>query len=363
VEFGVFYEVPVPYPRDPQGELRAFRDCVAMAELAERAGFASFWTSEHHFLDEFSHSSAPGVLDGAIAARTERIRIGRGVDLLSYPYTHPVRTAEEAATVDLLSEGRLDLIAGRSSTRAELEGFGIRPDDTLSMWEEALRVVIGAWTEDVFHFEGKHFAFPARAVVPKPYQRPHPPLWAAARSPASHERVGRQGLGLLSATLGSAPEAVAPRIARYRVGLAEAEPIGQFVNARAAALTLAHAAGTTREAIADARASFEWYVQEGAKQLRALARWRNELATGEPSPARLEGFADLDPRILTFDALDSVGACLVGDAERVIRGARRYAAAGCEILFCVVQPHAIPHDAVRRSLALFGEHVIPALRG
>ena len=115
--------------------------------------------------------------------------------LLPYPYNHPVRSAESAAVVDLLSEGRLEFGTGRSSTRVELEGFGIRPDATLSMWEEALRVVVGAWTEDVFHFEGKHFTFPPRAVVPKPLQRPHPPLWAAARSADGHERVGRRASG------------------------------------------------------------------------------------------------------------------------------------------------------------------------
>jgi alkanesulfonate monooxygenase SsuD/methylene tetrahydromethanopterin reductase-like flavin-dependent oxidoreductase (luciferase family) len=362
VEFGVFYEIPVPYPRDARSELRAYQECVESAELAERAGFESFWTGEHHFLDEFSHCSAPGVLYGAIAARTERIRIGHGVRLLPYPYNHPVRAAESAAVVDLLSEGRLEFGTGRSSTRVELEGFGIRPDETLSMWEEALRIVVGAWTEDVFHFDGKHFQFPARAIVPKPLQRPHPPLWAAARSPDGHERVGRQGLGLLSATLATAPEDLAGRIARYRRGLSEAEPIGHFVNPRAATFTLAHVAETTREAIADARASFEWYLQEGAKQLRSLARWRSELSGGE-SEGVLQGFVDLDPRILSFDFMDSVGACLVGDPERAIRAARRYAEAGCDLLLCLVQPHSIPHAKVRRSIDLFGKHVIPALRG
>ena len=363
MEFGVFYEIPVPYPRDSRSELRAFQQCIETAELAERAGFESFWTGEHHFLDEFSHCSAPGVLYGAIAARTERIRIGHGVRLLPYPYNHPVRSAESAAVVDLLSEGRLEFGTGRSSTRVELEGFGIRPDETLAMWEEALRVVVGAWTEDVFHFEGKHFQFPARAVVPKPLQRPHPPLWAVARSADGHERIGRQGLGLLSASLGSAPESLAPRFARYRRGLAEAEPIGHFVNARAATFTLAHVAETTREAIAEARASFEWYVREGAKHLRGLARWRDELAGQPRTSGPLQSFADLDPRVLSFDSLDSVGACLVGDPERVVRAARRYAAAGCDLLLCLPQPHSIPQDKVRRSLELFGKYVIPALRG
>jgi alkanesulfonate monooxygenase SsuD/methylene tetrahydromethanopterin reductase-like flavin-dependent oxidoreductase (luciferase family) len=362
VQLGVFYEIPVPYPRDPRSELRAYRECIDAAEIADRAGFASFWTGEHHFLDEYSHSSAPEVLFGAIAARTDRIRIGHAVRLLPHPYNHPVRSAECAAVVDLLSEGRLEFGTGRAITRTEVEGLGIHPDETYAMWEEALRVVVGAWTEDVFAFEGKHFSIPPRAVVPKPIQRPHPPLWAAARSAAAHERVGRQGLGVLSTALATPPEIVGQRIASYRKGLAQAEPIGRFVNPRAACFTLVHVAESTREAIAEARASFEWFVREGAEQLRALAHWRGELAAADPRSA-LRDFLDLDPRTLSFDALDSVGACLVGDPDRVLRAARRFAAAGCDLLICVTQPHAIPHDKVRRSLELLGKHVIPALRG
>ena len=251
------------------------------AELAERAGFESFWTGEHHFLDEFSHCSAPGVLYGAIAARTERIRIGHGVRLLPYPYNHPVRAAESAAVVDLLSEGRLEFGTGRSTTRAELEGFGIRPDETRSMWEEALRIVVGAWTEDVFHFDGKHFQIPPRArrseaapaAASAALGRDAQPGRARARRPPGP----RAALGHLA----TAPEDLAGRIARYRRGLAEAEPIGHFINPRAATFTLAHVAETTREAIADA-AGLLRVVPAGACEAAPLARALARRASVEP---------------------------------------------------------------------------------
>jgi alkanesulfonate monooxygenase SsuD/methylene tetrahydromethanopterin reductase-like flavin-dependent oxidoreductase (luciferase family) len=361
VKFGLFCEIPVPRPRDPRSELRAYQECVETAVAAERAGFESFWTVEHHFLDEFSHCSAPGVLYGAVAARTRTLRIGHGVRLLPFPYNHPVRAAEAAAVVDLLSEGRLEFGTGRSATRIELEAFGIDPEETLPMWEEALRLVVRAWTEDPCSFEGKHFRFPPRSVLPKPLQQPHPPLWAATTSAPSHERIGRLGLGLLSFTIGVPPEELAQRIALYRRGLTEARPIGRFVNARAATFTMVHVADTTQEAVADARESFAWYAQTGVRQIQTLARWQVERQRDYATYEYVKPLAGMDPGVLSFDYLDSIGACLVGDPERVIATARRYAAAGCDLLLCLAQPRAIPHAKVLRSLELLGEQVIPAL--
>jgi alkanesulfonate monooxygenase SsuD/methylene tetrahydromethanopterin reductase-like flavin-dependent oxidoreductase (luciferase family) len=361
MQFGLFYEIPVPRPWTERSELRAYRECVEAAVLADRVGFESFWTVEHHFLEEFSHCSAPGVLYGAVAALTERIRIGHGVRLLPFPYNHPVRAAEAAAVVDLLSEGRLEFGTGRSATRIELEAFGIQPDETRPMWEEALRLIVRAWTDDVFSWEGKHFRFPPRRVVPKPLQKPHPPLWAATTSPPSHELIGRLGLGLLSFTIGVPPEELAQRIKLYRQGLARAEPIGHFTNGRAATFTMVHVGETTKEAIADARASFEWYAQTGVKQIQTLGQWQLELQRDYATYEYVKPIANMDVSVLSFDFLDSVGACLVGDPERVIATAKRYAAAGCDLLLCLAQPHAIPHAKVLRSIELIGEHVIPAL--
>ncbi len=133
MELALMYELTVPRPWRQDSAVTAFYDTLEQIELADRLGFHSVWTVEHHFLDEYSFSSAPGVFYGAIAARTEQIRIGHGVRLLPYPYNHPVRAAEAAATVDVLSRGRLEFGTGRSGTRTEMEGFGIRPDETRPM--------------------------------------------------------------------------------------------------------------------------------------------------------------------------------------------------------------------------------------
>ena len=147
MEFALFYEIPVPKPWTPDSEHQAYKNVIEEAILGEQAGFQSFWTVEHHFLDEYSHCSAPDALYGAIAAQTSTLRIGHGVRLLPKPYNHPIRAAEAAAVVDIISDGRLEFGTGRSSTRAELEGFGADPDLTRAQWEEGLRMVVGAWTE------------------------------------------------------------------------------------------------------------------------------------------------------------------------------------------------------------------------
>ena len=224
MKFGLFYEIPVARPWTERSEYDAYHNTIEQAVLADRVGFDSFWTVEHHFLEEFSHCSAPGVLYGAIAAQTQNLRIGHGVRLLPFPYNHPIRAAEAAAVLDLICDGRLEFGTGRSATRAELEGFGIHPNDTRELWREALEMVVGAWTEEVFQWKGKHFEMPPRRVVPKPIQRPHPPLWVASTSPETHEAAGENGLGLLSFTIGVPPEDLAERLKLYRRGIENAKP-------------------------------------------------------------------------------------------------------------------------------------------
>ena len=362
MQFGIFCEIPVPRPFTPRRERDAYHHTLAQAVLGDELGYHSFWTVEHHFLEEFSHCSAPGVLYGAVAARTKRIRIGHGVRLLPFPYNHPIRAAEGAAVLDLISDGRVEFGTGRSSTRAELEGFGIDPQRTRELWEEALDVIVAAWTNDVFEWNGKAFRFPPRRVIPKPLQDPHPPLWGATSSPDSHRIMGEKGMGLLSFTIGTPPEELKQRIDLYRDGLTRARPVGKFVNGRAATFTMVHCAETKAAARADAATSFEWYARKGTEAVASVSRWMRELGQASGTYAYGDALADLDTSFLNFDFLESTGACVVGDPAQCLATAKRYEAAGCDLLLCLVQPYAIPHAKVMRSIELLGQHVIPAFR-
>jgi alkanesulfonate monooxygenase SsuD/methylene tetrahydromethanopterin reductase-like flavin-dependent oxidoreductase (luciferase family) len=239
MRFALFYEIPVPRPWDEDAERLAYQHVIEEAVAGEEYGFDAFWTVEHHFLEEYSHCSNPEVLYGAIAALTSRIRLGFGVRLMPKPYNHPVRSAEAAAVLDLISNGRVDFATGRSATRAELEGFGIDPHQTRSMWREAIEHVVGCWTNDEHEFQGEHWQMPRRRVLPKPLQKPHPPLWGATSSDDGHREVGSLGLGLCSFAVGVPPEEVKRKIDIYREAIAGCTtPIGHHVHSDAATFTM-----------------------------------------------------------------------------------------------------------------------------
>jgi alkanesulfonate monooxygenase SsuD/methylene tetrahydromethanopterin reductase-like flavin-dependent oxidoreductase (luciferase family) len=364
VKLALFYEIPVARPWTEGQERAAYRDVLEQAVLGDQMGFHSFWSVEHHFLEEFSHCSNPEVLYGAVAARTERIRIGYGVRLLPKPYNHPVRTAESVAVLDLLSGGRVEFGTGRSSTRRELEGFGVSPHETREMWAEALEHIVGCWTHDEYEFAGKHWSMPRRRVLPKPLQKPHPPLWGATTSPEGHRAMGRLGIGLCSFTVGVPPEDLALRVGLYRKGLAECEkPIGAFKNEQAATFTMVHCADSNARAFEEARESMVWYPKHGSGLIAEMADWigGEELGSygyaGDIKQLRDSGALDA----LSFDYIVESGAAVVGDPDRCVEIAKRYRASGCDLLFCLVNPYKIPHEQVMHSIELLGRHVIPEL--
>jgi alkanesulfonate monooxygenase SsuD/methylene tetrahydromethanopterin reductase-like flavin-dependent oxidoreductase (luciferase family) len=360
MQFALFYEIPVARPWTRRSEHDAYKSVLEQVVLGEQAGFHSVWTVEHHFLEEFSHCSNPEVLYGAIAAKTSRIRIGYGVRLMPFPYNHPVRSAESAAVLDLLSDGRVEFGTGRSSTRDELEGFGIDPHRTRELWEEAVDVVVAAWTNDVLEWNGKAFKIPPRRVLPKPLQDPHPPLWGATSSPDSHRIMGEKGMGLLSFTIGTPPEELKQRIDLYRDGLTRAKPVGKFVNGRAATFTMVNVAPTREQARAIAAESFEWYARKGTAAVASVSKWMREMGQSSGTYAYGDALADLDTSFLTFDFLESSGASIVGDPATCLETAKRYEAAGCDLLLCLVNPYRIPRDKVLQTIELLGKHVIPA---
>jgi len=363
VKFALFYEIPVAKPWDAESEHQAYKNTLEQAILGDKVGFHSFWTVEHHFLEEYSHCSNPEILYGAIAARTKNIRIGYGVRLLPQPYNHPIRTAESVAVLDLLSDGRVEFGTGRSSTRAELEGFDINPHETRAMWSEALEHIVGAWTNETYQADGKywHMGGPRR-VQPKPLQKPHPPIWGATSSPEGHKEIGRHGIGLCSFTVGVPPEDLAGRIALYREGLAECkEPAGKFVNDQAATFTMVHCEPDKEAAYATAADSFVWYVRHGSWLIASVAELLEgkDLGSYEYTAAPLEHHRAGHLEHLNFDFLHGSGSCIVGDPDECIETARRYEAAGCDLLLCLVNPYAIPHEKVMQSIELLGTKVIP----
>jgi alkanesulfonate monooxygenase SsuD/methylene tetrahydromethanopterin reductase-like flavin-dependent oxidoreductase (luciferase family) len=367
MKFGLFYEIPVPRPRTRESELQAYRNVLEQAVLGDKLGFDAFWTVEHHFLDEFSHCSNPEVLYGAVAARTQNLRIGYGVRLAPKPYNHPVRSAESAAVLDLISNGRVDFGTGRSSTRLELEGFGIDPGDTREMWQEAIEHIVGCWTHEEYEFEGRHWSMPRRRVIPKPIQDPHPPVYGATGSDSGHQLMGELGIGLCSFGVGLPPSDVKRRIDIYRKAIAGcSRPLGAFMNDRAAAFTMVNCAPTRQESYEVSRDSFVWYTRTAAGLVASVANWLDEMKQDlgtydylkEAQVAVEQGLTDL----VNFDYLKDSQAVIVGDPDQVIATCKAYQEAGVDLLLCLMDPHSVPHEKVMQTIEMMGKHVIPEFR-
>src|SRR3989441_7625155 len=184
MKFGVFYELQRPRPWGPDGEEKLVREALEQIELADRLGFDSVWEVEHHFLEEYSHSSAPEVFLAAASQRTRRIRLGHGIVQLPLGFNHPARVAERISMLDLVSGGRVEFGTGESASRMELEGFGVSPAEKRAMWQEAAAQVALMLSQSPYPgYDGKYFKMPPRNVVPKPVQKTHPPMWLARSSP------------------------------------------------------------------------------------------------------------------------------------------------------------------------------------
>jgi alkanesulfonate monooxygenase SsuD/methylene tetrahydromethanopterin reductase-like flavin-dependent oxidoreductase (luciferase family) len=356
VEFGLLYEWQMPLGVSREEESGRFLQMQEQIRFAESVGFKSVWSVEHHFLESFSHASAPEVLLTWAAANTTTMRIGHGVRLLPYPYNHPIRAAEQAATLDLLSQGRLEFGSGRSATAAELGGFGIDPAETRAMWRESLEVILKAWTEEVVEHEGKYFRQAPRVMVPKPLQQPHPPLWMSCTSPESHEVAGALGLGLLSFTLALDFQEVADRVAKYRERIKTANPIGKFVNNQTGVFVMAHCAETNELARERAEQGVMQYQHD---QIELLSSLIPELKEGS-SYDYYDRFVGVDYDKFTYDYLDRKEMVLVGDPERCIQLAKKYEQIGIDRLLLFVQYKDMPHEHTMDALRLFGKEVLPA---
>ena len=239
MRFSLLYEIALPIELEQQGktESDAFWEAVEQIRYAEEMGFDTVWLVEHHFLEDLSRSSANETFLAAIAQHTSRIRIGLGVCLMPPLYNHPFKVAEKVASLDIVSRGRVEFGCGRSTTAAELDGFGIPAADARAMMVEAMRVVPDIWREREFAgYKGRFMDLPSRVVVPKPVQKPHPPMWMACGSPTSYRLAGELGVGCLSFTI-SEPTELAEALGHYREGLANANPVGDFVNENIAGFT------------------------------------------------------------------------------------------------------------------------------
>ncbi|MCZ6707885.1 MAG: LLM class flavin-dependent oxidoreductase [Chloroflexi bacterium] len=352
MEFGLFYELIALRPHDDAAVQRAYAEALEQIQFAEEMGFGYVWETEHHFTEKFSYSSAPELFLTAAAQRTSKIRLGHGVVLLTM--NHPVRAAERAAVLDILSNGRLEFGTGRGTSEAELGGFDIDPEISRDMWDEAVRMIPKMWTQDSFEHNGRFWQIPPRNVIPKPVQKPHPPMWVSGVSPHTFELAAQMGLGVLSFSL-SAPGQSEKAVAAYKDQVQRAEPVGEFVNNKVAAFTVTLCLEDNEEAKEVGGFSAAAY-SAGAASL--YGKWEKDEGAWRAWYGR-EYFVEQEAEPGEVDKLVDQAVVCIGDPEACIRVIKHWEEVGVDQIMCLMQGGRIPHDKVMESIRLFGEHVIP----
>ena len=283
MKFGLFYQIQVPKPWDEESEARRIWEALDQIAFAEEMGYDSVWFSEHHFRPVWSHNSAPDLTLAAVTQRTYRIRMGIGVVLA--PIHHPLHTAARMATLDILSKGRVDVGLGRTGYPYQLTPYGTDLEHTRGMWEEFAEVLPRIWTEEEVSHDGEYFHIPPRQVLPKPLQKPHPPLWSACASEETTRRAGELGLGALVGSEGGI-DRVAGTLELYYKSLNGAH--GPTVNSQNALMTAGFCHEDSKVARERGTELVDWYLQPAARTGEVgLARRRPRLrAAGLPGVLR-----------------------------------------------------------------------------
>jgi alkanesulfonate monooxygenase SsuD/methylene tetrahydromethanopterin reductase-like flavin-dependent oxidoreductase (luciferase family) len=370
MRFGIFYEHQIPRPWGDDGEHRLMNDALDQIELADHVGFDYVWEVEHHFLEEYSHSSASGVFLGAASQRTERIRLGFGILPLPTGYLHPARVAETAAMLDLVSGGRVELGTGETSSGVELEGFGVDRDTKRAQWEEMLPVVARMMVEEPFAgVDGRFLSMPPRNVIPKPLQKPHPPLWVACSRRETIRLAAEKGVGALSFAFVE-PEEAKAWVDEYHDIIASERcvPGGFAVNPQVAVVLPMMCAPDEAQAIERGidGAHFFGYslahyyvfgdhrpgatnVYEEFLQRRDEVGFARSIINADDAP--------LGVRVLQQGLGSLRGA--IGSPAQIRDLCRRYEEAGVDQVVFLMQAGRNRHDHICESIELFATDVMP----
>src|SRR5688572_19810379 len=351
MQFGLFYEHQVPRPWDAEAERRVLLDALEQVALADTLGIEYVWEVEHHFLEEYSHSSAPEVFLAACSQRTTRIRLGHGIVLMPPGYNQPARVAERIATLDLVSRGRVDWGTGESASRAELEGYGVRPAERRAMWREAVEQVANMMVMEPYPgFKGEYFSMPTRNVLPKPVQKPHPPIWVACSNRETIHLAAQLGIGALTFAFIDPAEARQWVQDYYDTFKRECVPIGHAVNANIAMVTGFSCHRDAAEAQRRGADGFRFFQF-------ALA---HHYVFGKHTPGRTniwDAFVRVRDQIGTEVLGGGVGC--IGTPDDLRKTLRTFQDCGVDQTIFIQQGGNNRHEHICESLELFAADVMP----
>jgi alkanesulfonate monooxygenase SsuD/methylene tetrahydromethanopterin reductase-like flavin-dependent oxidoreductase (luciferase family) len=322
------------------------------------------WFSEHHFRPVWSHNSAPDLTLAAVSQRTSTIRLGVGVVLA--PIHHPLHVAARMATLDILSHGRVDVGIGRTGYPYQLTPYGTDLQDTRGMWQEFADVLPRIWTQEEISYDGTYYQIPRREVLPKPVQRPHPPLWSACGSDETARQTGSLGMGGLFGSEGG-PERVQQLMALYQDAPYTAPGNGAGRNRHTALMTAGYCHEDPKVVAERGTELVGWYIEQQRERARLV--WRDY----DPStvPPDYQGYYARDQRLAAGphpgeptprEVREQGTKFCVGTPEDCIRFLETYEALGIEEVFLLCAVGPARHQEVLNTIRLFGEQVIPHFR-
>jgi alkanesulfonate monooxygenase SsuD/methylene tetrahydromethanopterin reductase-like flavin-dependent oxidoreductase (luciferase family) len=371
MRFGLFYEHQNPRPWvDERSEQTLLDNALEQIELADRLGIDYAWEVEHHFLEEYSHSSAPEVFLGAASQRSERIRLGHGIVQAPPGVNHPARIAERIATLDLVSGGRVEFGTGESSSGAELGGFLVDRQRKRAMWDDALDATTRMFVEEPFAgWDSEYIQMPPRNVIPKPLQKPHPPLWVACSRRDTIHLAAQKGLGALSFAFVE-PEDAGEWVDEYYRLIASEEcvPAGFAVNPNLAVVLPMMCHPDEQEAIdrgIDGAHFFGYSLAHfygmGHHQPGRTNVWeefeRNRTEKGFAREIITADDAPLGVRLMQQGLGSLRGA--IGTPDQLRELIRRYEAVGVDQMIFVLQAGRNRHEHICESIELLATEVMP----
>jgi alkanesulfonate monooxygenase SsuD/methylene tetrahydromethanopterin reductase-like flavin-dependent oxidoreductase (luciferase family) len=348
MRFGVFYELQLPKPWGEGAEHQLIQEAIEQVKLADDLGIHHAWAVEHHFLDEYSHCSASDVFLTALAAQTKQIRVGFGIRQVIPHYNPPARTAETVAMLDLISSGRVEFGIGESATRMELRGFGISARQKRKLALEAAEQIANMMVMDPYPgFEGEGFSMPCRNVLPKPFQKPHPPMWMACTNRQTIEVAARNGLGALAFSFVDPDEARHWASAYYDIIKSdECVPIGHSVNANIA-MVAPFSLNHDRDVA----------VERGIHGFRFFNYAMGALVTKDNVPGRTTLWQDYMAQATQKKLTRSAPG--IGTPQDFGNLVRDYESAGVDQVIFLQQGGMNQHEHICESLQLFGDEVLP----
>ncbi len=349
MKFGLFYQLPCA---PGQTDVVRYRETIEQIRHGDALGFGCAWLAELHFYKPFSIMSSPLIVAAAVAQHTERIRLGIAVNLL--PLWHPLRSAEDGATVDLLSDGRLEFGVGRGAIPLHFAGFDASRDESRERFEEALDIIVKAWTTESFSHQGKFFQVPETSVVPKPLQRPHPPIRVAANGPETAIFAAQQRYPIFVASVTNPMPRMAEQIGRYR-GEWPRDDDADGARPDVSTMFFVRPDDDLAAVRRDIEPSLGHYFQSVGGMGRAVA--------GDGAES-YRYFEDIRRNLedLSFERITDTMAVFGSPQQCVDRIGALHEQLGMNELICWFNPGGkVPHERVMAAMTRFAEDVAPAL--